>query len=91
MVRNPLTPEQIAAGRRLGARLRELRGARPLGEVAVSAGISPETLRKIETGRMPTPAFATIAALARSLGTSLDDLARVIDDTGLDTEVACAG
>ncbi|WP_238421658.1 helix-turn-helix domain-containing protein [Gordonia sp. 'Campus'] len=86
MVRNPLTPEQIAAGRRLGARLRELRGGRPLGDVAVGAGISPETLRKIETGRMPTPAFATIAALARALDTSLDDLALV-----LEAEVARAG
>ena len=86
MVRNPLTPEQIAAGRRLGARLRELRGDRPLGDVASGAGISPETLRKIETGRMPTPAFATIAALARALGTSLDDLALV-----LDAEVARVG
>ncbi|WP_168700306.1 helix-turn-helix transcriptional regulator [Gordonia paraffinivorans] len=87
MVRNPLTPEQIAAGRRLGARLRELRGERPLAEVAVHAGISPETLRKIETGRMPTPAFATIAALARLLETSLDDLAVVLDGE----EVARAG
>ena len=87
MVRNPLTPEQIAAGRRLGARLRDLRGERPLAEVAVHAGISPETLRKIETGRMPTPAFATIAALARSLETSLDDLAVVLDGE----EVARAG
>ena len=87
MVRNPLTPEQIAAGRRLGARLRELRGERPLAEVAVHAGISPETLRKIETGRMPPPAFATIAALARSLETSLDDLAVVLDGE----EVARAG
>ena len=86
MVRNPLTPEQIAAGRRLGARLRELRGDQPLGDVASGAGISPETLRKIETGRMPTPAFATIAALARALGTSLDDLALV-----LDAEVARVG
>lgn len=86
MVRNPLTPEQIAAGRRLGARIRELRGDRPLGDVALGAGISPETLRKIETGRMPTPAFATIAALARALGASLDDLALV-----LDAEVVRAG
>ncbi|MCH5641518.1 MULTISPECIES: helix-turn-helix domain-containing protein [unclassified Gordonia (in: high G+C Gram-positive bacteria)] len=79
MVRNPLTPEQKAAGRRLGARLRELRGDRGLSGVAAAAGISPETLRKIEAGRMPTPAFATIAALARALDASLDDLARVLD------------
>ena len=52
MVRQPLTPEQIAAGRRLGARLRTARGDRRPDEVARAAGISPETLRKIETGRL---------------------------------------
>lgn len=43
-------------------------------EVAVAAGISPETLRKIETGRVATPAFSTIAAIAGVLGLSLDDV-----------------
>ena len=42
--------------------------------VAVAAGISPETLRKIETGRVATPAFSTIAAIATVLGLSLDDV-----------------
>lgn len=42
--------------------------------VAASAGISAETLRKIETGRAPTPAFFTVAALARALGLSMDEL-----------------
>lgn len=79
MVRNPLTPAQIAAGRRLGARLRELRGDRPSADIASVAGISPETLRKIETGRMPTPAFATIVALSRALNADLDDLARALE------------
>jgi len=41
--------------------------------VATAAGISVETLRKIETGRIPTPAFFTVAALAKVLGLSLDD------------------
>ncbi|MCK0089802.1 helix-turn-helix transcriptional regulator [Rhodococcus sp. HNM0563] len=75
MVRLPLTPEQLAAGRRLGGRLRAARGARTLAEVAGEAGISPETLRKIEAGRMATPAFATVAALAQVLAVSLDELA----------------
>ncbi|CAM3705985.1 MULTISPECIES: helix-turn-helix domain-containing protein [Tsukamurella] len=75
MVRQPLTPEQIAAGRRLGARLREARGARRLDEVAGAAGISPETLRKIETGRMATPAFGTVVALAAVLDEPLAALA----------------
>jgi transcriptional regulator with XRE-family HTH domain len=42
--------------------------------VAVAAGISVETLRKIETGRIPTPAFFTVVGLARVLNLSLDDL-----------------
>jgi transcriptional regulator with XRE-family HTH domain len=46
--------------------------------VAVVAGISVETLRKIETGRIPTPAFFTVVALARVLNLSLDDLS--VDD-----------
>jgi transcriptional regulator with XRE-family HTH domain len=75
MVRQPLTPEQIAAGRRLGARLRVARGTRRLDEVAQAAGISPETLRKIETGRMATPAFGTVVALAAVLDEPLAELA----------------
>jgi len=39
---------------------------------ALEARVSPETLRKIETGRVPTPAFPTIAAIAEVLGLSLD-------------------
>ncbi|MCX5045906.1 helix-turn-helix transcriptional regulator [Aldersonia sp. NBC_00410] len=75
MVRLPLTPEQLAAGKRLGQQLRQARGDRTLADVAEAAGISPETLRKIETGRMATPAFTTVAALARVLPLSLDGLA----------------
>lgn len=77
MVRLPLTPEQLAAGKRLGACLRQARGDRTLAEVARAAAISPETLRKIETGRMATPAFTTVAALAHALALPLDDLAHL--------------
>jgi transcriptional regulator with XRE-family HTH domain len=34
--------------------------------------MSPETLRKIETGRIATPSFMMLAALAEELGLSLD-------------------
>jgi transcriptional regulator with XRE-family HTH domain len=44
-------------------------------EVAAAAGVSAETLRKIETGRAPTPAFFTVAALAAALELTLDELA----------------
>jgi transcriptional regulator with XRE-family HTH domain len=74
MVRDPLKPWEIERGRQLGAILRQARGPASLGEVAVAAGISMETLRKIETGRIPTPAFFTVVALARVLNLSLDDL-----------------
>lgn len=40
--------------------------------VALDAGVSPETLRKIESGRVATPAFATIAGITDALGLSLD-------------------
>ena len=73
-MRVPLTDEEIAQGHRLGRRLRAARGERTLGAVAAAAGISVETLRKIETGRIPTPSFATVAALAGELGISLDGL-----------------
>jgi transcriptional regulator with XRE-family HTH domain len=74
MVRTPLTPEERERGERLGKLLREARGDRSMADVAAGAGISAETLRKIETGRAPTPAFFTVAALARVLGLSLDEL-----------------
>ncbi|WP_217140778.1 helix-turn-helix domain-containing protein [Streptomyces sp. AC627_RSS907] len=75
MVRTPLTPEEHERGERLGSLLRAARGERSMTEVAAEAGISAETLRKIETGRAPTPAFFTVAALAGALGLSMDELA----------------
>jgi transcriptional regulator with XRE-family HTH domain len=75
MVRVPLTPADRERGERLGVLLREARGERSLTDVATAAGISAETLRKIETGRIPTPAFFTVSALATALGLSLDTLA----------------
>ncbi|GAA5121896.1 helix-turn-helix domain-containing protein [Pseudonocardia adelaidensis] len=77
MVRVPLTPADRERGERLGTLLRDARGDRSLVDVAAAAGISAETLRKIETGRIPTPAFFTVAALADALGLSLDTIASV--------------
>ena len=74
MVRTPLTPEERERGERLGRLLREARGGRSRVEVAAAAGLSAETLRKIETGRAPTPAFFTVAALAAALGLSMDEI-----------------
>jgi transcriptional regulator with XRE-family HTH domain len=83
MVRLPLTPAQVDAGRRLGAYLRAARAGRDPNEVASAAGISPETLRKIETGRLPSPAFGTVVGLSRALGLPLEELAEVWQSAAL--------
>ncbi|CAM5558060.1 Helix-turn-helix transcriptional regulator OS=Streptomyces tendae OX=1932 GN=GUR47_00920 PE=4 SV=1 [Streptomyces tendae] len=74
MVRTPLTPEERERGEQLGRLLRAARGERSMTAVAAQAGISAETLRKIETGQATTPAFFTVAALAGALGLSMDEL-----------------
>ncbi|MGW0045099.1 helix-turn-helix domain-containing protein [Rhodococcus sp. NPDC003348] len=80
MVRVPLTAEEIERGRRLGELLRSARGPASMVDVAAEAGISVETLRKIETGRIATPAFFTVSALARVLDLSLDRVADALAD-----------
>ncbi|MGI9824460.1 helix-turn-helix domain-containing protein [Agromyces sp. Marseille-Q5079] len=84
MVRLPHSPEAMERGRRLGALLRRARGNRSILDVASAARISPETLRKIETGRMVTPSFATVTAVASALDLSLDTLAAESSVTGVD-------
>jgi transcriptional regulator with XRE-family HTH domain len=74
MVRPPLTAAERDRGRRLGALLRAARGDRSPADVAAASGVSQEALRKIETGRVPTPAFFTVAALAGALDVPLDRL-----------------
>src|ERR1700739_4218446 len=76
MVRPPLTRLERERGERLGTLLREARGTRSRAEVAAASGVPAETLRKIETGRIATPAFFTVAALAAALGLSLEEIAR---------------
>jgi len=74
MVRLPLTTEEIERGARLGTLLRRARGDRSMLEVAMAAGVSPETLRKIESGRIATPSFPTVAAIASALEVSMDNI-----------------
>ncbi|HEY3869834.1 MAG TPA: helix-turn-helix domain-containing protein [Actinocrinis sp.] len=81
MVRPPLSPLERARGERLGALLREARGPRSMVAVAAAAAVPVETLRKIESGRIPTPAFFTVAALAAEVGIPLDELAARCDLT----------
>ncbi|WP_133853578.1 helix-turn-helix domain-containing protein [Labedaea rhizosphaerae] len=74
MVRPPLSEWERERGEALGAALRAARGDRSMVEVAARAGLSVETLRKIERGRVPTPAFFTVVAIAEALGVPLSDL-----------------
>src|SRR6202451_1111161 len=76
MVRPPLSHYEHARGERPGPLLREARGSRSMAEIAAASGVPAETLRKIETGRIATPAFFTVAALAAAPGLALGDGAR---------------
>jgi transcriptional regulator with XRE-family HTH domain len=90
MVRLPLTPAEVERGQRLGALLRRARGDRSMLGTALRAGVSPETLRKIESGRVATPAFPTIAAIADVLGLSLDAVWSELKRSELDRADASA-
>ena len=79
MVRTPLTEDERVRGAALGRALQQARGRRSAAEVALRAGISLDTLRKIERGAIATPAFFTVAALARVLDLDLATLATVAD------------
>lgn len=83
MVRLPLTPAEVERGQRLGALLRRARGERSMLRTALAAGVSPETLRKIESGRVATPAFSTVAAIAEVVGLSLDEVWAEISGSSL--------
>jgi transcriptional regulator with XRE-family HTH domain len=74
MVRTRLTESERERGLALGRALQRARGGRSAAEVALRAGISLDTLRKIERGAIATPAFFTVAALAEVLGLDLNDL-----------------
>jgi transcriptional regulator with XRE-family HTH domain len=91
MVRLPLTPADVERGQRLGAIIRLARGQRSMLQTALDAGVSPETLRKIESGRVATPAFPTIAAIADVLDLSLDAVWAEISGPGRGLDPAGSG
>ena len=73
MVRVPLSPEQVKAGQRLGALIREARAGRDPEMISRDAWISPETLRKIEVRRIHSPRFGTVIGLCNALGMPLQN------------------
>jgi transcriptional regulator with XRE-family HTH domain len=60
-------------------------------QTALDAGLSPETLRKIESGRVATPAFSTVAAIADVLGLSLDAVWAEVSPPGCPTRTTGSG
>ncbi|CAJ58819.1 MULTISPECIES: helix-turn-helix domain-containing protein [Frankia] len=66
----------VDAGRRLGAHIRTRREELNLSRAALAeaAGISPVTLARIEQQRTVNPRLFTVAALAATFDTTLDDL-----------------
>ena len=77
-----LSEAERERGRRLGAVLRQARGERSMVDVSAVSGVPVETLRKIETGRIVTPAFFTVAAIAQALGLELATLADNLEGAG---------
>ena len=70
-----MTPDERERGLVLGRALQQARGDRSAADVAHRAGVSLDTLRKIERGAIATPAFFTVASLARVLEIDLHTLA----------------
>jgi len=67
----------------LGTALRQLREARDLSQegVSVNASISLGTYGKIERNEV-APAWATVRAIARALGISMEELGATVDKLG---------
>jgi transcriptional regulator with XRE-family HTH domain len=76
MARKKASDDDRAHGRRLGRLIADRRERRRLSapELARDSAVAVDTVRSLEGGRVPTPAFLTIARLAEVLGLSLDEL-----------------
>jgi transcriptional regulator with XRE-family HTH domain len=76
MGRRPIAEAERQHGERLGRILAERRESsrRSAGEIARVSAVSLDAIRSLEMGRVPTPAFLTVARLATALDISLDEL-----------------
>ncbi len=75
-MRRKLDRFEVAHGRHIGvalARERE-RAEVSAAEIARASDVSLDAIRSLETGRVPTPGFLTVARLAAALCISLDEL-----------------
>ncbi|WP_173154272.1 helix-turn-helix domain-containing protein [Phytohabitans suffuscus] len=76
MARRKIQDEDREHGRRLGRLIADRRERRQLSapDLARDSSIAVDTVRSLESGRVPTPAFLTVARLADVLDLSLDEL-----------------
>lgn len=75
-MRRKLDQFEIAHGRHIGAVLARERERAEVSaaEIARASAVSLDAIRSLETGRVPTPGFLTVARLADALSISLDEL-----------------
>lgn len=80
MPRPASSPARVARAIRLGRTVRRMREEATMSreQLARAAGVSTETLRKIEQGSTTSPELFTFAALMEQLGGSIDDTLRAI-------------
>lgn len=76
MTRKQISDQDREHGRRLGRLIADRREQtqRSAPDLAREALVAVDTVRSLESGRVPTPAFLTVARLADALELSLDDL-----------------
>ena len=76
MTRRPKTEEEKARGEELGKEIQRKRQASQKSgeEIALDAGISIDTLRGLEQGRVADPGIFVISAIASALGCEIDEL-----------------
>jgi len=89
MPRKQISDQDREHGRRLGRLIADRREQtqRSAPDLARECSVAVDTVRSLESGRVPTPAFLTVARLADALQLSLDDLhAQASRDAGAASE-----
>jgi transcriptional regulator with XRE-family HTH domain len=83
-MKQPLSPDQVRWGQRLGKALADARQARGdrIADVASGSGLAVDTVKRIESATALAPTFFTVAAIARVLELSLDELDRIARGRG---------
>lgn len=80
--------KEAAWGRALGRELQRRRSGRTAEAVAQEAGVSVDTLRRVERGAVASPGFFLVGRIADALGATLDDLLRTAQNTEQEREPA---